>query len=111
MIDDIAYLSALTTPEALPKHAKRLVELLEEMIFTKPLMSGGVYFNTTNQHVHATALFAYFEHPRANIIYQQLAAQGVLVRLFDEPPALRFGFPATEPEWKKLTAALDAIKL
>jgi len=95
----------------LPQQSARLVKLLEEMIFTKPLINGGVYFNTTNQHVHTTALFAYFEHPRAQIIYQQLAQQGVLIRLFESPPALRFGLPTGEPQWKKLADALDAVRL
>ena len=95
--------------ELLPKHSQRLVELLEEELFNKPLMNGGVYFNTTNQHVHCTALFAYFEHPKSKLIYQRLAEQGVLVRLFETSPALRFGLPANEQQWRKLTHALNAI--
>ncbi len=93
----------------LPKQAERLVELLEEIIFNKPLLNGGVYFNTTNQHVQATAFFAYFEHPRAEIIYQQLAERGVLVRFFPQPPALRFGLPANEKEWLNLAEQLHFI--
>ena len=93
----------------LPKTSQRLVKLVEELIFTKPLMSGGVYFNTTNQHVQYTALFIYFEHPKAKIIYQQLAEQEILVRLFEMPPALRFGLPANEQQWQKLANALNTI--
>ncbi len=97
--------------EALPQQSDRLVKLLEEMIFNRPLINGGVYFNTTNQHVHSITLFAYFEHPRAAFIYQQLAQYGVLVRLFGNPPALRFGLPANEAAWKMLTDSLNNISL
>ena len=96
---------------ALLKHAQRLVKLLEEYIFTKPLQSGGVYFNTTNEHVLNTHLFAYFQHPRAKHIHEQLAQHGLLTRLFEDQPALRFGLPATKKEWQRLTVALDAIRL
>ena len=93
------------------KHAQRLVKLLEEYIFTKPLQTGGVYFNTTNEHVLNTHLFAYFQHPRAKHIHEQLAQQGLLTRLFEDQPALRFGLPANKKEWQRLTVALDAIRL
>ena len=92
-------------------HAQRLVKLLEEYIFTKPLQSGGVYFNTTNEHVLNTHLFAYFQHPRAKHIHEQLAQHGLLTRLFEDQPALRFGLPANEKEWERLAVALDAIRL
>jgi cobalamin biosynthetic protein CobC len=73
--------------------------------------TGGVYFNTTNEHVLNTPLFAYFQHPRAKYIHQQLAQQGVLTRLFEDQPALRFGLPANKQEWDKFALALDTIKL
>ena len=97
--------------QELPILSQRLLMLLEEYIFTKPLQTGGVYFNTTNEHVLNTHLFAYFQHPRAKYIHEQLAQQGVLIRLFEDQPALRFGLPANEKEWEKLTHALDKIKL
>ena len=34
------------------------------------------------------------------------ARRGILLRRFDEPPALRFGLPADEPRWARLEAAL-----
>ena len=98
--------------EQLPKQAQRLADLLEALILTKPPKRWGVYFNSTNKHVLHTALFAYFKHPRAAFIHQQLARQGVLTRLFTgDHPALRFGFPATEDEWRRLSDALENIKL
>lgn len=90
--------------------SKRLEQLLEDLIFTKPCENGGVYYNTTNNHVQSTALFSFFRHPKAMIIYQQLAQQGILVRYFDLP-ALRFGLPAKESEWLRLEQALEALKL
>jgi len=102
---------AQTVKDLTGQRSLRLVELLEEMIFNKPLINGGVYFNTTNQHVHSTKQFAYFEHPRALFIYQQLAKQGVLVRPFNNPPVLCFGLPADEKGWQYLVGALNRIKL
>ena len=94
----------------LPTESQRLEELLEELIFTKPCKSGGVYFNTTNDHVQRTSLFAFFKHPHAKNTHQQLAQQGVLTRYFDYP-ALRFGLPANEQEWQRLESTLDRLKL
>ena len=94
----------------LPTESQRLEELLEEFIFTRPCKSGGVYFNTTNNHVQRTALFAFFRHPHAKKLHQQLAQQGILTRYFDYP-ALRFGLPADEQQWKQLEQALDSLKL
>lgn len=53
-----------------------------------------------------TRLFRYLPHPDARRIHRLLASRGVLVRLFDTPPALRFGLPGREPEWQRLAAAL-----
>ena len=53
-----------------------------------------------------TALFRYLTHPKAAQIQEALAKQGVLVRLFESPPALRFGLPGPESEWQRLEAAL-----
>lgn len=53
-----------------------------------------------------THLFRYLEHPRAARLYQTLAQQGVLVRLFENPAAIRLGLPGSEPEWRRLERAL-----
>ena len=52
------------------------------------------------------ALFRYLEHRDAAAIHAALAQQGVLVRLFKHPSALRFGLPGNEAEWHKLEEAL-----
>jgi cobalamin biosynthetic protein CobC len=56
-----------------------------------------------------TALFQYLATPRAPAIFESLAKRGILVRLFAEPAALRFGLPANEDEWQRLTLALKEI--
>ena len=57
-------------------------------------------------HIDSTALFAYFQHEQAVCFHEQLAQQGVLTRLFNEPLALRFGLPANEEQWLRLETAL-----
>lgn len=56
-----------------------------------------------------TALFRWLPHARAAALYQELARRGILVRLFDQPPSLRFGLPGTEAEWLRLQTALEEI--
>ncbi|MEW6165852.1 MAG: threonine-phosphate decarboxylase CobD [Pseudomonadota bacterium] len=53
-----------------------------------------------------TALFQYVATPRAAELHEALARRGILVRRFADPAALRFGLPATEDDWRRLTAAL-----
>ena len=53
-----------------------------------------------------TVLFRYLLHPEAAQIQDALAQQGILVRLFEKPAALRFGLPGAEAEWQRLAAAL-----
>jgi len=55
------------------------------------------------------ALFRTVAMPRATELHEALAKRGILVRLFDAPPALRFGLPATENDWQRLTTALKEI--
>lgn len=54
-----------------------------------------------------TALFQYVPHAQATLCHQHLAKQGIWVRLFSTPSALRFGLP-DEPGWGKLDSALDS---
>lgn len=51
-------------------------------------------------------LFQYCPTPRAERLFESLARRGILVRLFREPSALRFGLPATEEEMQRLVQAL-----
>ncbi|TDT44417.1 L-threonine O-3-phosphate decarboxylase [Halospina denitrificans] len=57
----------------------------------------------------STPLFVYCPHNNPQSVADALAKQAVLVRVFDGPPALRFGLPGTEAEWQHLERALDAI--
>lgn len=54
-------------------------------------------------------LFVYCRHPDAARIAAALARQAVLVRCFEQPPALRFGLPGGEHQWRQLQQALSAI--
>ncbi len=55
----------------------------------------------------ATALFQWVRTADASRLHEALARQGILTRLFAEPPALRFGLPASEVQWQQLEAALE----
>ncbi|TNE76329.1 MAG: threonine-phosphate decarboxylase [Gammaproteobacteria bacterium] len=57
-------------------------------------------------HSSGTDLFRYVAHPESARIHQVLAKQGILVRLFERPRALRFGLPGSEAEWQRLADAL-----
>jgi cobalamin biosynthetic protein CobC len=56
-----------------------------------------------------TALFQYVTTPEAASVQQALARQGILVRRFEQPAALRFGLPGDEAAWQRLHAALSAV--
>lgn len=56
-----------------------------------------------------TALFQYLRHADAAWIHQALARQGILVRHFEQPSALRFGLPGSEADWQRLQSALANI--
>ena len=57
-----------------------------------------------------TALFRYCPHPRAEGIHHALAAEGILTRLFTDPPALRFGLPPDDAARQRLCAAVRALE-
>jgi cobalamin biosynthetic protein CobC len=61
----------------------------------------------------ATPLFAWTDDARAAALHQALAMRGVWTRLFASSGSVRFGLPATEPEWARLQdslrAAIDTI--
>jgi cobalamin biosynthetic protein CobC len=56
-----------------------------------------------------TALFRYVPTDRAAEISEVLARQGILVRRFAEPAALRFGLPCDEAGWRRLDASLRGV--
>lgn len=70
-----------------------------------------------------TALFQWLTHPKAKEIYQACASQGILIRYFEKQtstkssiceyevslPSLRFGLPAKEEQWQRLTNVLVTL--
>ena len=54
-------------------------------------------------------LFQWLEHRRAELVEDQLARQGILLRRFDDHPGLRFGLPGPEVEWQRLAEALGIL--
>ncbi|WP_148862698.1 threonine-phosphate decarboxylase CobD [Marinobacter fonticola] len=59
--------------------------------------------------VSGTALFRYVAFDGAHAVADHLAQQGILVRRFSNPAALRFGLPGDEPQWLRLEAALAHV--
>ena len=82
------------TRQSLPQQGQRLKSLLQKYALSP---DGG------------TVLFQWLKMPLAKSIYQQLAQQGILVRLFSEPSSLRFGLPANETQWRRLESALARL--
>jgi cobalamin biosynthetic protein CobC len=57
-----------------------------------------------------TSLFRLVRTPAAPELFQHLGRAGILVRRFSEQAAwLRFGLPASEPDWQRLAAAMAAV--
>ncbi|MDV6344667.1 threonine-phosphate decarboxylase CobD [Nitrosomonas sp. Is37] len=56
-----------------------------------------------------SAFFQWVCSAKASDVFEKLAAQGILTRLFSEPSSLRFGLPATEADWQRLDKALARI--
>lgn len=52
-------------------------------------------------------LFQYLRLDQAAAFHDFMARRGILLRLFEQPPALRFGLPAEEADWQRLAAALN----
>ena len=66
--------------------------------------------NKFRARVVHTALFAYFEHEEAESYHRELAENGVLVRLFENSLALRFGLPISDEQWQCLEGSLELLK-
>lgn len=56
-----------------------------------------------------TLLYRYLEHPEARVIRDFLAGQGILVRHFGHPRALRIGLPGDRFEWERLERTLGHL--
>jgi len=90
-LSDVRWLQAAAAASA--ADAARLDNLLERAGFG--LMGG-------------TALFRLVRHERAEDWFTRLCGSGILPRAFPERPEwLRFGLPAGEAAWGRLTAALE----
>lgn len=62
------------------------------------------------KETRGTALFQYVATPQACDWHAALARRGIWVRRFETPPALRFGLPADEHAWARLSEALYAAQ-
>ena len=60
--------------------------------------------------VKSTALFTALTTPHSAELHECLARQGILTRRFEQQPLLRFGLPANETGWQRLTNALGTWK-
>jgi len=83
------------TRKALLLAAQRLADLLS----TQGLPPSG-----------GSSLFQWVRCASAVSVHQHLAQQGILTRLFDAPPSVRFGLPRDEAQWVRLAEALGGIK-
>jgi len=83
------------TRAALPLAAQRLAALLSTHHLTP---HGGCN------------LFQWVRCADAVNVHQQLAQQGILTRLFEQPASLRFGLPRGEAQWAHLAEALSICR-
>ncbi len=81
----------------LTKDSQRLLDLLQQ--------------NWPQATVCGTELFVWCVLKNALEVFEQLSAQGILVRYFEQPASLRFGLPETEAEWLRLASVLLSIKM
>ena len=56
------------------------------------------------------ALFQWLPHEQTAGLHDALARKGILVRLFSDPPGLRFGLPGEEAHWRRLAEALRNMR-
>ncbi|MDP1997332.1 MAG: threonine-phosphate decarboxylase CobD [Gallionella sp.] len=84
-----------TARKALPLAAQRLADLLR---------ASGLAPNGGSN------LFQWVCCVSAASVHQQLAQQGILTRLFNAPPSVRFGLPRDEAQWARLAEALSGMK-
>ena len=56
-------------------------------------------------NIHKSHYFCYFQHTQAKQIKHQLAAQGIWIRYFEQPCAVRVGLPKNNQELRRLNEA------
>ncbi len=54
-----------------------------------------------------TDLFQWVKTHKAESLFQHLAQQGILIRLFESPGSVRFGLPTTPEQWQRLDVSLS----
>ena len=57
-----------------------------------------------------TALFRYLPRADARDLHEFFARQGILLRYFAQPAALRIGLPGVEADWQRLAATFELWK-
>jgi cobalamin biosynthetic protein CobC len=60
--------------------------------------------------VKGAHLFVTLNSPHTAELHLYLAQQGILTRIFDQQPLLRFGLPGNEPDWQRLSSVLNQWK-
>jgi cobalamin biosynthetic protein CobC len=58
-----------------------------------------------------STLFQWVCREDAARVHQQLAQQGILTRLFEQPASVRFGLPRDEAQWARLFLAFESTKI
>jgi len=85
------------------KHLQKASIKLENLL-KKYLLS-----DYPQRFIAGTVLFKTLFLENAPLMYEQLAKNGVLVRLLDNKKGLRFGLPANEQQWQRLEMVLNLI--
>lgn len=63
----------------------------------------------SQRSIAGTLLFKTLILDNADLLYEQLAKNAVLVRLLDNKKGLRFGLPGNEKQWQRLESVLNMI--
>jgi cobalamin biosynthetic protein CobC len=97
--------------QRLADDSRRLSALLAQHNFdciSTPLFNTILFCSIKNLHIVNT------QHiDQCNVavgVYQHLAERGILIRYFEQLPALRLGLPANEMAWQRLEKALGELK-
>ncbi len=61
------------------------------------------------KNIHSSHYFCYLPHVQAKQLKHQLAKQGIWVRFFDMPSAIRIGLPLNDEEFYHLNTAFLSI--
>ena len=56
-----------------------------------------------------THYFAWVRHVRARELQKHFAREGILIRVFDDPPSFRLGLPGTAAEWRRFIKVLKHV--